>query len=456
MEPEEGTANTPTTQGQTEKQKSVHAKIRAWLRSCWKLVALFLVALAIYAFTSSYQAQKPGAEAKHQAWATATVLWQSERPLLSIAYPKELRLESPGESRPIYVWLWRETPTPGPSPTPTATPSLTPAPTGMLSPTQAAEATPLPTPTPRPWIVAFAPHDAGILFTDQKGAPVAPQVALTPGSESAAPAVLYVQRAPLAEEAELLDLSVSVYGPDRAPAGNASLPTLPVEMEGGYVAWRRHLGDLLCGPTTFLVTAAAALVAFVVQEWRRRSEREEQERQRRDEQGRADRLRREQNEWEERLRRLDQEWQERQRRLDQEWQERLRQQDRERQERDRQEAERRERKKREFLYRVRTLTRLRARPEEAIDRYWTLLEQAETDPELREADCAQSLDETFEDVVPMEDLVQQAGKWFGDLADDKVLGCCELIHRQDKSNAVAQGFLDVLDYVRRSRESREK
>ena len=226
-----------------------------------------------------YQAQKPSSEARYQVWVTQEVA--DENVILSIAYPNRLRLESPPETHAISIWLQKMTPTPGPSPTPTFTPNPmpTPKPIITLTLTPTASSIPTPTATPRPWIVSFSPHNAGILFTDQEDDPIAPQVALTPGAESAAPAALYVQQAPMATMVPSAMLSFSVYDPSATLVLNRPL-TSKIRLESAREAGWRRFWDLLCGPTTPLFVLAGSLVTFAMGEWKRRLELEQKERKR--------------------------------------------------------------------------------------------------------------------------------------------------------------------------------
>ena len=347
----------------------------------WILLALLMLAGMLFVSSVVFQAGEPGRETRYLLWTTQTVVSQSERALLSIAYPDELRVETSGEPRPISVWLWRETPTPGPSPTSTPSPTFTPTPAGSCTPVAAD--TPTATPTARPWIVAFEPHDDGILFTDREGVPVAPQVALTPGSESAAPAVLYAQRAPLATAAIPAQLSVSVRGPDGLTVGNGSLH---IRLEGRKGAWWRHLKNVVFGPTTFLVTAAAALVAFVAQEWHRRSEREQRAR-----------------------------------------------------------SEKQADKQREIRYKVHALTQLKGQPENAVESYLECTELVRTDPDWQEV--ASDLDAAFEEAVSAEELTDLALTSFGNREDAQVSQYCEWILRRTRDHKAAQAFLDILAYL---------
>lgn len=255
-------------------------RVRGWPTFRGIVVAGVLFALILYGVALRHQARESSREASHLLWATQSVDWSSEGPrpseraLLSIAYPGELRLELTAEARPISVWLWRATPArmPWPTKTPTDTPMPTDTPTPSslgtsseaLPPTPTVTNPPTPTLTPGPWIVAFSPHDQGILFVDQKGEPVGPQVLLTPGSRSAAPAALFVQRAPLATAAASTSLQVSVYGPDGEPVGDSALPTPDVVLESAGDSMTRRFWDLFLGPTTPLLALVGSIVPLAL------------------------------------------------------------------------------------------------------------------------------------------------------------------------------------------------
>jgi hypothetical protein len=131
--------------------------------------------------------------------------------------------------------------------------------------------TPTLTVTLEPLIVAFSPHDESVLFTNQEGIPIASQVVLTPGVQSAVPAVLYVQRAPLVTDAVTSSLAVKVYEPGTGSNDELVLDAperLVMALESPCKSrWRRFL-DLLLGPTTQLLVLVGGAVAFAVEEWR--------------------------------------------------------------------------------------------------------------------------------------------------------------------------------------------
>ncbi len=394
-------------------------KIKDWVRTYQFPVFLLAIALMSYLIVLGYQARGPSRETRHQAWATRGI--SEGYVLLSVAYPRKLRLESPAEARAISVWLQEVTPTPSPSPTgtlsrtstptptptptrtPTPTPTPTPSPTGSSTavPTSTPTPTPMPTATPRPWVVAFSPHNAGVSFVDQEGVPVAPQVALTPGPKSAVPAVLYAQRAPLAAPLSSTTLDLSVYGPELILVHAQALPS-SIDLERPRAARFRHFCDLLCGPTTPLLMLGGSVIAFAAKEWQRRSEQEREERRRRREQER-------------------------------------------------------ERRQRGILAKVELMANLAPHPEKMIERYWELEERTENDPEWNDQKVVRSLRRTLRENLHLEGLLEAIEGWFGELNDERAYRSVQLALRcWDQEEGRVQAFARVLSYLRTGRKTEKR
>jgi hypothetical protein len=104
----------------------------------------------------------------------------------------------------------------------------------------------------------------------------------------------------------------------------------------------------------------------------------------------------------------------------------------------------------EVLAEVEALTRLRSQPEEVTKRYWELRERTETEPGWKGPEAVQRLEEVFRGVVTADDLVELAGKWFGDLEDEKAIHCTHLALNRDRRNETAQAFLCVLKHAQTS------
>jgi hypothetical protein len=128
-------------------------------------------------------------------------------------------------------------------------------------------------PTSAPYVVTFEPVTGGVAFVNQRGAPVAPKLVLTPTIQSATPGTLYLRQVALVkDEASPVRLTAHLFD----PGGRGLIPDgveLTVHLETGWGAFWRHLGERLLSPTTPLLTLAAGLVALAVQEYRRAEER---------------------------------------------------------------------------------------------------------------------------------------------------------------------------------------
>ena len=215
-----------------------------------------LLGLAIFIYTGSlfYQAGAPSRVQSYQGWATPQVPGSPENLTLAIAYPRIAPLE--GQDKPGWpLAVYLQGPTPPTSSTATVTPTIqsgqTPTPTLRLA-------------SPITYTVAFIPQKDGLIFTDEKGVPKAPQLMLTLGEQSDKPAGFYVRRALTHTEPVSVPIVVQVYAGDGNPQ---ELATLEVHLEENYDAWWRHFRDLLFGPTTPLLALAAALVGFGWQWW---------------------------------------------------------------------------------------------------------------------------------------------------------------------------------------------
>jgi hypothetical protein len=214
--------------------------------------ALLILAASLYFASLSHQAGKPGRESRYLAWMTPRPPKGSADQVVAIAYPRIVPLEAPDKPGwPLSVYLWP--PVLRATLTPTATVSSA---TSAITQTTAGRA--------MSYTVAFEPYDDGLLFTDQEGAPVPPQVVVRTGQSVDEPAVLYVRRAPVDVVPASVPVKVQVYGADGNPR---ELTTLHVRLEDAYSAWWRHFWGLVLGPTTPLLALAAALVGFGWQWW---------------------------------------------------------------------------------------------------------------------------------------------------------------------------------------------
>jgi len=231
----------------------------------WLWAGLLCGAILLYIGSLSYQAGAPDRAKHYQRWVIPALPKRSEHLTLAIAYPSIVPLETPGKpGLPLSVYLWppalpitstaADIPLKAPA---SVTPTLT------LTLTQGVSYT-----------VAFVPGDESLLFTDENGVPVAPQVTISPGENPDRPAVLYLHRLPADTVPVSVPITVQVYGPDGNPR---NFTTLEVRPEDSHSAWWRHFWDLVLGPTTPLLALAATVVGFGWQRWqeerRRREER---------------------------------------------------------------------------------------------------------------------------------------------------------------------------------------
>jgi hypothetical protein len=230
---------------------------------------LLILAVSLYFASLSYQAWKPARESRYLAWTTPQPPKDTADQVIAIAYPRLVPLEAPDEPGwPLSVYLWP----PVLRATPTTTATVSSA-TSAITPTTAGQVI--------SYTIAFEPYDDGLLFTDQEGAPVPPQVMVKTGQPVDEPAVLYVRRAPVDAVPASVPVKVQVYGVDGNPH---ELTTLDVRPEDAYSAWWRHFWGLVLGPTTPLLALAAALVGFGWQWWQEEQKKKwnsEQERRRR-------------------------------------------------------------------------------------------------------------------------------------------------------------------------------
>jgi hypothetical protein len=122
----------------------------------------------------------------------------------------------------------------------------------------------------------------------------------------------------------------------------------------------------------------------------------------------------------------------------------------------RSDQERKDRLQREeVLAEVEALARLRSQPEEATNRYWELSKRTETEPGWKDPEVVRRLEEVFRGVVTADDLVELAGKWFGDQENEKATRCAQLALAlyQERGNETVRAFLRVLSYVHEDKET---
>jgi Cdc6-like AAA superfamily ATPase len=193
-------------------------------------------------------------------------------------------------------------------------------------------------------------------------------------------------------------LSLAVYNPESNTVMTQTLPS-PVNLESTRDAQRRRFWDLLCGPTTPLLMLASSVVVFAAREWQRRSELE-----------REDRLREQKNRREQRER------------------------------------------KQTMLAEVEALARFRSQPQEALNKYWNLIDRTETKLKWKDPDVVRRLEEVFHDTVTTDELVKLTGKWFSDQRDNEALRCAQLaLTLSPGEDEIIIAFIRIFEYLTKER-----
>lgn len=359
-----------------------------------RLWVLFLIVTIILFSASLLHQTGTATRAQHTiAQHSLPIDVDGERLNLHIAYPRVVPFEAPGQAgAPLSAFfsppVLKVTPFVTPTITvttvpataiasPTATPNpLTGTPTGV-PPTETATAsstlthtsTPTPTPTataimtlaaPITLTVGFKANPPGLDFTDEKGASIAPQLAVKPDTQSVGPATLYLRQSITSARVVTVTLSVQVFASGKQASAETPL-TLGVENE--YQAWWRHFWGIVLGPTTPLLGVAITLLGWF---W---SKREKDEERRRTEALEQRKLEREEREAAEKRKR--------------EQEERRRQEEEQRRQREHEEQRRqREHQERQHQDEVASLEALWVTdPAAAVRRYRVLREEVRTSPE---------------------------------------------------------------------------
>jgi len=227
--------------------------------------ALLILGFILYAVSLSYQAQGPTRDARFLTWDKPELSNNPQNQTLNIAYPRILRLEPSGKpGQPLAMYLQPSIPSASPGginlvPSMTVTLTTAAPPAQTIIPTSTATASQVIS-----YTVIFVPESEGLLFTNEKDAPVVPRVIVRSDQTVDNPSVLYIHRAPLATVPRVVTTTVQVHGLGMT---TDTLTTLTFELEDEYDAWWRHFLDLVLGPTTPLLALAAALVGFGWQRW---------------------------------------------------------------------------------------------------------------------------------------------------------------------------------------------
>lgn len=266
-------------------------------------VGALCVAVLLYAGSLIYQADAPIRLRQSASRQHLAIDVTGERLHLIIAYPRLVPYEPDGKpGAPLSAYFWppalkvtpatTHTPMVPPTATPTAsaptdTPVVGAAPSGgatataTASPTTTPTATETPTATatPSPTItpllilaepitltVGFTTDRSDLVFTDEKGAPVAPRLAVRPGVQYVEPPALYLRQTIADERITEVILGVQVF----VPEGQASTEErIVLTIENQYQAWWRRFWGVALGPATPLLVLAGTLLGFGWQWWQK-------------------------------------------------------------------------------------------------------------------------------------------------------------------------------------------
>ena len=117
------------------------------------------------------------------------------------------------------------------------------------------------------YVVTFAPWNAGLLFVDKDGMPIAPQVEITPGQKSPSAAIIYLIQAPDGNTYAPVTPQYAVYDlAGHEVAGSTSFPS-SIRTEYPIETVLRHIVDILADPAAPFVPLAVALSAYAMREW---------------------------------------------------------------------------------------------------------------------------------------------------------------------------------------------
>ncbi len=125
--------------------------------------------------------------------------------------------------------------------------------------------------TPTTYFIGVEPITNGVAFVNQDGKPITPRLALTPTHHIPVLATLRLRQIDLVEDSSSpVQLTVRVVDAQGDKLGSKQFS---IHLESSWAAFWRRLWQRLLSPATPLLTLAAGLVAWAVQEYRRAGER---------------------------------------------------------------------------------------------------------------------------------------------------------------------------------------
>ncbi len=209
---------------------------------------LATVAALVYVGSLAYQAGAPSRALQQQAWTSRSIAIGSSTPSLIVSYPRQAPFQaSDHPGLPLFVYFDGANASPG-----------------------------INTSTAISFTLAFLPKREGVVFTDDKGIPVLPQIAVRTGEQSGQPAALYVRSALTSTQPVTVAVALAAR-PDSEGAAWQDLNTIDILTESAFHAWWRRFLGLLLGPATPILALVTTLLGFGWQWWqgeqRKRDER---------------------------------------------------------------------------------------------------------------------------------------------------------------------------------------
>lgn len=274
---------------------------RVFPQSFWDV--LVAGAVLVYVISLAYQAGTTQRALSQQVDTTRLIAVNTTPVVLGISYPGQAPLEKVDQpGLPLFVYIRGATATPASTPPATQMPTATVvsvaagAPTGASSasptatltvtPTATPTVTPTPTGTPYATItatgrmsltLAFLPQSDGLVFSDQEGGPVAPQIAIRGADEAPLNAALFVRRSSAYTDTSPISVTMMLRT-NSQPTDWQPLGTISIDPESTFTAWWRNFLGLLLGPTTPILALVGTLLGFGWQWWQDRKRKEEEER----------------------------------------------------------------------------------------------------------------------------------------------------------------------------------
>lgn len=207
---------------------------------------LVICAVLVYVASLAYQAGAPRRTFQQQTWIPQSVQVDTKSYSLVISYPAQAPFQASDQpGLPLFVYF-----------------DSANASSGVMTTSSIA------------FTLAFLPKNQGLVFTDDKGVPVLPQIAVRVGEQFSQPAALYVRSALTSTQPASVTIALAAR-PNSLGAAWQDLNSIVISTESSFWAWWRRFLGLLLGPATPILALVATLLGFGWQ-WRQ-SERQKQE-----------------------------------------------------------------------------------------------------------------------------------------------------------------------------------